>query len=345
MGVLISRDWTVATQQQFIDFLKEIEPSPTTKSVCISAHSNLRGKLEAHEAYRDICVNTYLSGSYARNTALRPRVANGTLRRPDVDIIVVTNHTHQDLPSDVIATVRKAVKSLGYKDVQANRRSICVSLGAVEMDVVPVIANPWEEGGWLIADKSEEQWLTTNPMGHNQWASAVNKKANGYFVPLVKLMKWWRRENLPHLRRPKGFILETLVAEHIDYKETSYEELFAKLLEKVRDEYEWTVQVGQVPYLEDPSVPGNNVFSRVKPEEFKRFYEMVDSHAKLVRRAQREADVDKALALWQKVFGDCFRRPAQKASMLRTAAIASSGMGLAFPANAVVPPNKPPGFA
>lgn len=335
----------MATQQQFIDFLKEIEPSPTTKSVCISAHSTLRGKLEKHETYKDIHVNTYLSGSYARNTALRPRVTNGTLRRPDVDIIVVTNHTLQDLPSEVIATLRKAVKSLGYTEVEANRRSICVSLGSVEMDVVPVIANPREEGGWLIADKSEEQWLVTNPMGHNQWASAVNKKANGYFVPLVKLVKWWRRENLPHLRRPKGFILETLVAAHMDYKETSYEELFAKFLEKVRDEYEWMVQVGQVPYLEDPSVPGNNVFSRVKQEEFKRFYDMADAHATLVRRAQREADADRALALWQKVFGDRFRKSVQKASMLRTAAVANSGLGLAFPAIAVMPPNKPQGFA
>ncbi|VVO58833.1 hypothetical protein PS900_00689 [Pseudomonas fluorescens] len=158
----------MATQQQFIDFLKEIEPSPTTKSICISAHSTLRGKLEKHETYRDIYVNTYLSGSYARNTALRPRVANGTLRRPDVDIIVVTNHTLQDLPSDVIAALRKAVKSLGYTEVEANRRSKCVSLGSVEMDVVPVIANPWEEGGWLIADKSEEQWLVTKAFTFDQ---------------------------------------------------------------------------------------------------------------------------------------------------------------------------------
>jgi hypothetical protein len=335
----------VATQQQFIDFLSEIEPSPTTKSVCISAHSTLRGSLEKHDTYKEIHINTYLSGSYARNTALRPRQTNGTVRRPDVDIIVVTNHTHYDLPSDVIGTLRKAVKSLGYTEVEANRRSICVSLGSVEMDVVPVIPSPWEPGGWLIADKSEEQWLVTNPMGHNQWASAVNKKANGYFIPLVKLVKWWRRESLPHLRRPKGFILETLVAKHMDYKETSYEELFAKFLEAIRDEYMWIVQSGQVPHLEDPSVSGSSVFSRVKPEEFKRFYDMAEAHATIVRRAQREFDADKALTLWQRVFGDRFRKPAPRASMLRPAAAASAGVGLAFPAIAVVPPNKPAGFA
>lgn len=335
----------MATQQQFIDFLSEIEPSPTTKSVCSSAHTTLRGKLEQHETYKHIHDNTYLSGSYARNTALRPRQSNGTLRRPDVDIIVVTNHTQSDLPSNVIATLRRAVRSLGYTEVEANRRSICVSLGSVEMDVVPVIPNPWQEGGWLIADKSEEQWLVTNPRGHNQWANSVNKKANGYFVPLVKLVKWWRRENLPHLKRPKGFILETLVAKHMDYKETSYEELFAKFLESVRDEYGWMVLSGLVPSLEDPSVPGNDVFSRVKAEEFKRFYDLAEAHAKLVRRAQRESDADKALEQWQRVFGDRFRKPAQKASMLRPAAIVSAGLNLGFPAIAVVPPNKPAGFA
>jgi predicted nucleotidyltransferase len=335
----------VATQQQFIDFLSEIEPSATTKSVCISAHSTLRGRLEKHLTYKDIHVNTHLSGSYARNTALRPRQINGTLRRPDVDIIVVTNHDYHDTPSEVITTLRKAVKSLGYTEVEANRRSICVSLGSVEMDVVPVIPNPWDSGGWLIADKSEERWLATNPMGHNQWASMENKKANGNFVPLVKLVKWWRRENLPHLKRPKGFILETLVAKHMDAKETSYEELFAKFLEAVRDEYQWIAQNGQVPNLEDPSVEGNNVFSRVKPEEFKRFFDLAESHATIVRRAQRETDLDKALALWQKVFGDRFRNPVKKSSLLRTASAASGGLGLSFPSVAVMPPNKPPGFA
>ena len=336
----------MATQQQFIEFLSEIEPSASTKSVCGGAHRALRSKLAEHPTYKAIHKDTYLSGSYARDTALRPRIANGTLRRPDVDIIVVTSHSQYDQPSDVIATLRRAVKQLGYDEIESNRRSICVSLGSVEMDVVPVIANPWQPGGWLIADKSEERWIETSPMGHNDWARAVNKRANGNFKPLVKLLKWWRRENLPHLRRPKGFILETMVAELMDYRENSYEELFAKLLERISTEYQWLAATGQVPQLADPSVEGNNVFSRVKPEEFKRFYDLAADHAQRVRRAQRETDPDKALAQWQRIFGDRFRKPTPKSGgLLRTAAATGGGLGLGFPAKAVVPPNKPPGFA
>ena len=77
----------MATQQQFLDFLCEIEPSSTTKAVSASAQSTLRAKLEEHETYKGIVVSSYLSGSYARDTALRPRTTNGTTRRPDVDII------------------------------------------------------------------------------------------------------------------------------------------------------------------------------------------------------------------------------------------------------------------
>lgn len=335
----------MATQQQFIDFLTEIEPSPSTKSVCQSAHSTLRTKLAGHPTYKNIHVNTYLSGSYARNTALRPRTSGGTLRRPDVDIIVVTNYTNNDLPSNVISTLRRAVKQLGYEEIESNRRSICVKLAGVEMDVVPVIEDPWEDG-WLIADKSQETWLSTNPQGHNEWAKGINQKANGNFKPLVKLVKWWRRENLPHLKRPKGFILETMVADLMDYRENSYEELFAKFLEKVVDKYGWLVAIGMVPELEDPSVPGNNVFSRVTPGEFKRFFDLAEDHARRVRRAQKESDPDKALEQWQRVFGDRFRKtPAKTNSLLRTASSAGVGLGLTFPATAVVPPNKPPGFA
>jgi hypothetical protein len=336
------------TQQQFIDFLREIEPSPSTATVCSSAHNTLRTKLAEHPTYCLIHDSTYLSGSYARDTALRPRVTDGTLRRPDVDIVVVTKHKRTDAPSDVIKGLHRAVKSLGYDSVESNRRSICVTLTSVEMDVVPIIPNPWQAGAWLIADKSSQEWIPTNPMGHNDWAVKINKKANGNFKPLVKLVKWWRRENLPTLRRPKGFILETMVAELMDYKETRYEELFVRLLERIVSEYAWNALLGTVPSLADPSVEGNNVFSRVKADEFKRFYDLAEKHAKLIRRAQKEADPDKAHGMWQQVFGDRFRKPASRSGgLLReaTPAAAAGGLGLGFPAKAVTPPNKPAGFA
>ncbi|MNG26983.1 hypothetical protein D3C84_1120420 [compost metagenome] len=86
------------------------------------------------------------------------------------------------------------------------------------------------------------------------------------------------------------------------------------------------------------------MFSQVKPEEFKRFYDLAVEHALFARRAQQEQDPDKALALWQRIFGERFHKPGNKnGSLLQTAA--ASTAGLTFPAHAVMPPNKPSGFA
>lgn len=69
------------------------------------------------------------------------------------------------------------------------------------MDVVPIISDGY--GGYLIPDIHLEEWLVTNPPAHTEWTVEVNKNANGRFKPLVKLFKWWRRENLSDLKRPK----------------------------------------------------------------------------------------------------------------------------------------------
>lgn len=335
----------MATQTQFEALLRDIEPSDSTKSACSVAHRTLRDGLASHPDFMDVHVNTCLSGSYARQTAIRPRITNGQVRRPDVDIIVVTNHTQFDRPADVIALIRRTLRKLGYEELESNRRSVSVVMSNVEMDVVPIVEDDsWGGTGWLIPDKQQDTWLATNPLGHNVWASEVNKKADGRFVPLVKLVKWWKRENLPHLRRPKGFIIETMVAKHMDMREANHEERFVKFLESIVSEYAWQVGIGGVPELEDPSVPGNDVFSRVKPEEFKRFFDMAQEHATLLRRAQAERDLNKALNLYRRVFGDRFGlvSASRAGTLLRSD---SAVPPLAFPPHKVQPPNKPEGFA
>lgn len=334
----------MTTQQQFLDMLKDIEPSESTVSACSSAHNTLRQALVDHEEFGQVHVETFLSGSYVRDTAIRPTTVGGVLQRPDVDIIAVTDHTEEDEPQVVLDAVHKALVDAGYKNLTVNRRSINIKMATVDMDVVPVI----EDGdAYLIPDIHLKEWLTTNPPAHTEWTVNVNRQAGSRFKPLVKLFKWWRRVHLSDLKRPKGFILECLVARHMSYSETSYEKLLVTLLESVRDAYAIHVALGTAPTLEDPGVPGNNVFSAVTAEEFKTFYEKVSEQATTARNAMNATDDAKALDLWREVLGPRFPASAsQRASsgsansLLRPAV----GLGLAFPA-APVYPNKPAGFA
>ncbi|MCX0340751.1 SMODS domain-containing nucleotidyltransferase [Acinetobacter radioresistens] len=337
----------MTTQQQFLDLLSNIEPSTTTVNDCSSAHNTLRDALEAHNEFSKVHVNTFLSGSYRRKTAVRPTTIGGITQRPDVDIIALTNHTIDDKPQDVLDAVHSALKDIGYTKLTVNRRSVNVELKKVDMDVVPIISDGYD--GYLIPDIHLKKWLTTNPPAHTQWTIDVNKQANFKFKPLVKLFKWWKRENLPDLKRPKGFILECLVAKHMDYNEKNYEKLFVYLLETIRDSYEFYASFNLIPHLEDPGVAGNNVFSAVTAEEFKTFYEKVKEQAAIARNALNETDDDKALALWRQVLGKCFprlasHRSAESSDMANSLIRPALGVGLTFPSKPVYP-NKPGGFA
>ena len=330
----------MTTKKQFTDLLTEIEPSTSTVDACSSAHRTLRERLRTDDKFSAFHADTFLSGSYRRDTAIRPRRVDGTLQRPDVDIIVVTNHTQDDAPKVVLGALHQALKDCGYTNLTVNRRSINVKLVGVDMDVVPVI----EDGdAYRIPDVELETWLPTNPPGHTNWTIEVNALNGLRFKPLVKLVKWWRRENLADLKRPKGFILETMVAKHMSSTEESYGTLFVEFLEAVRDNYGLHVLLGQVPFIEDPAVPGNNVFSNVTSSEFKTFYDKASKHAALAREAMNEKDADTALEKWREVFGPCFptANGSAKAGLVLPAI---AGAGLSFPPTPVRP-NTPSGFA
>lgn len=301
----------MTTQQQFLDLLADIEPSSSTVASCSSAHITLRTALAEHEQFGDVHVETFLSGSYKRNTAIRPTLVDGVLQRPDVDIIAVTEHTVDDEPQIVLNVVHQALVDAGYKNLTVNRRSINVKLVTVDMDVVPVIENG---DAYLIPDIHLEDWVATNPPAHTRWTVDINADAGYRFKPLVKLFKWWRRVHMSSLKRPKGFILECLVAAHMDYTENSYETMFVSLLENIRDSYSGFALLGVVPFLEDPGVPSNDVFSAVTPEEFKTFYNLVKDHAAIAREAKNEIDAEAALKLWQQVLGSRFPASAAQRS-------------------------------
>ena len=78
---------------------------PTTKSNASSAHTKLRAILREDADFASLHKNTLLSGSYKRDTAIRPRIKNGESNRPDVDILVLTKHSLFSSPVDAVDDV------------------------------------------------------------------------------------------------------------------------------------------------------------------------------------------------------------------------------------------------
>jgi hypothetical protein len=326
---------------RFIELLADIEPSPTTKANASIAHTNLRDYLEFHDDFQERWLNDFLAGSYSRDTAIRPRMTADGQERPDVDIIVVTNYQTSDHPDTVLGELCEALEG-EYKVERINKRSVRVVTINAEMDVVPVI-EAWN--GYLIPDRETGQWKETNPPAHNTWSSSQNTAFDGRFKKLVKMLKWWRREN-PTGKRPKGFALCVLVSLHAPKQEAHLGEAFARLLENIHAAYGFLASVDQKPFIADPAIPSNDILAKVTIAQWKAFIDRVGVHAGYARRAQNEEDMEEATRLWRKIFGDRFKSTtnAAKAATFGSFAAATAPSGYTFP-NAMAAPTKPRGFA
>ena len=328
---------------RFEELLSDIQPSPTTVSGASAAHQSVRQYLKDHEAFKPRWVRDFLAGSYARNTAIRPRTSEDGVERPDVDTIIVTKFDTTDSPDDVLQEISDCLED-EFEVERINKRSVRLKTAGAEIDVVPVV----ESGGaYQLPDRDLGCWKPTNPPGHIEWSGQQNESFGGSFKKLVKLFKWWRREN-PTGKRPKGFVLEVLVSLHAPKGEAHYGEAFTKMLENITNAYRGLANAGLKPTIFDPSLPGNDILSKVSITDWKNFIERVRVHAGYARRAQDEKeDMEEATRLWRKLFGYRFKSTvaAPKAMSLATAAVAPAVVEYTFPNAPAVPPNKPRGFA
>lgn len=327
---------------RFLELLADIEPSPTTVTAASSAHTAVRSHLRSHAAFKARWSSDFLAGSYARDTAIRPKTSSDGVERPDVDIIMVTTFSTSDNPDDVLQELSDALED-GFTVERINKRSVRVITKGAEIDVVPVA--PWGKA-YQLPDRDLGYWKATNPPGHNDWSRNQNNEFDCRFKRLVKLFKWWRRENKTG-KRPKGFILEVLTAKHAPKGESHYGEAFAQMLESIYASYGAWAEAGVKPSIEDPAMPGSDILSKLSTTDWKNFIERVRVHAGYARRAQDEDDLGEATRLWRKLFGDRFKATvtAAKADSLAAAVTVSAPSGgYTFP-NAPAAPTKPRGFA
>ena len=324
----------------FDRLLTEIEPSASYKENMQTGHTTLRRRLADDKSFGSIHVNTFLQGSYKRNTAIHPG--------KDVDIVVVTSADPDKSPAEPNDALRRCLERYYPGKVVQQNRSFGVTLDYVCMDVVLATSrefsvrkldamrrtqelddpDAWLDSPLLIPDRDLGTWVKTDPKRQLEWTTNLNRASGGYFVPLVKMFKYWRTHAYTDPKYPKGYILERLAGECADRSKRYHAEGFVALLQKISSQYAGYVLIGQVPHLGDPGVPEHNVAGRLAFQDFKRFMEKVNEVLPIARAALSEADKGRSVAAWQQIFGKAF--PAAPAA--------------AFPGVAVSP-NKPAGFA
>ena len=292
----------MARQTDFDKFLSNIEPSLSTVSYISSIQNNLRDYLKKHKTYSEIYKDSFLSGSYAKHTSIRPSKND---KKRDVDIIIITKHSSCDNSSDVLSELFDALKESSiYANAELQHHSIGIELSKVSVDVVPVIQDEEDKNLYWICDSENGEWIKTDPKGHQTWSTQVNYDNHGGYKPLVKIFKWWRRKNCPsEVKYPKGITLEKLLADNIGDSERSTEAFVISTIQNLISAYkEEFADKKLVPFLADPSekISNNDLLDGYSYDDFSSFITKLSEHADLLNSKGMDNSV------WREILGEEF---------------------------------------
>lgn len=295
----------------FEKFLSKIEPDSKAKEYAQEAHTRVVELLGEDEEFRNHLIDTFLYGSYKRQTAI------GDIK--DVDIIVLTNFD-PSLNPDRALQILKASLNRCYKDsdnLEYQTRSIKVSDPlpgtklALTLDVIPAIPTDGDDDPILVPDREMKAWIKSHPKGHLANTSRLNAAhySKEMYVPLVKIMKaWWKYQahvKQPHNQKPKpkGFWLECLASENFNPFHKKWADHFIAMLESICNSYP---EGSDVPQLKDPGLPGEKVRTGMTKEEFTLFLKTARESLALAKSALREEDEHTSSKIWQTIFGPDF---------------------------------------
>lgn len=313
----------------FNDFISDIRPSDDDLEEFRKAHTDLRKWLREDPDLSSIIISTFLQGSYKRGTAIRPKPGG----KGDVDVVVVTTLDKETVtPDEAIKKFIPFVKKHYEGKYVIQGRSIGIILEHVAIDLV-ITAAPseaeqtilksvsfsedttledadllqkiardqpqWKLEPLYIPDRDAKQWVPTDPLRQIQETKDKNARCNGYYLDVVKALKWWR-QSFSKPEYPKGYPVEHLIWSCCPDGIESVAEGVTLTLEAIVSDH------ATKPFLRDHGVPQHDVMKRITPEEYAQFYSKVKESAALARAALDESDTEKSAKAWFKLFGEPF---------------------------------------
>jgi len=150
-----------------------------------------------------------------------------------------------------------------------------------------------------VPDKVTGTWIKTNPKKHQEQATAKNKEIDGYWVPLVKMIKGWNRANGKPIK--PSFLVEVVAEELVEAPFSTYpnevRNFFAAMEANIgRD---WPDPAGLGPLVSDQMTPQLVTAAKTALQEAQR-------KAALACRAEQTGRQGDALKIWREILGPYF---------------------------------------
>ncbi len=202
----------MTTKEYFENLLDQLslkigdEEREIIKQKHIDLRKELREKLDLQD--------DFLTGSYKRNTLIKPKDES---EKFDVDIFIAfSNDEHgesdlsdlRDLVINALDDIKENNTDLSITTINTEqRRSVGVEFGSnFQIDIVPAIEIE-KDKLYKIFDKRTLEAIESNPKLHGELLSKANEDSGGLLVPIIKILKSWKREKCDYL---KSFHIELI---------------------------------------------------------------------------------------------------------------------------------------
>lgn len=291
-------------RHHFSALQKKVEPPGERVQLASTKVGEVRDWLTQHE-FRTKSPHTRLSGSYGRSTAIE--------LIPDVDVLVFVPVEELDrTPNAVLLELHNVLK--GYPAAEINthgqRRSVRLELPSDNLclDIVPAVAARGLGHALQVPDRPQQEWIASDPLGYAERLTGLNQEHGGKLVPLVKVVKAWRDEQMLR-RRPKSYVIEVMLLCGVEEGtlvlcDRSMAENVRDAFVYITDKYEELMDTGTAaPRIPDLQIQNHFITKGWERSHFETFMRRARDARRAAERAVDAEDEASASVEWKRVFG------------------------------------------
>jgi hypothetical protein len=283
----------------FDGLLTNIEPDPNNVKLAKKSHEEIRDFLAKDDEISKANPETFLSGSYVRETAINDI--------KDVDIILIIDLDRNITEPEVTLAWVQASLQKNYSEVKRQGRSVnVINDKGFSLDIVPATPVSNRSGPLWIPDREAKAWVSTHPKAQIEFSSERNKDTDGYYVHLIKIIKYWRDRLADENAKPNSYIIESLIAKCLISKPSSYGDAVKNIFSYIYFTYLSYLTLGRVPSISDPAYDSVNVAKRWGLDEFSAFMAEVKKSYSVAKEALESKNERESITLWRKLFGNKF---------------------------------------
>ena len=243
-------------------------------------------------------------GSYALGTLIKPVDDNNEY---DADIQIMMNQNPNWEPQDFVNEVFKTLQgNKNYTD-KLRLKTRCVTIdyaGDFHLDVVPCVTSV---EGHYVCNRIDNKLEETDGPGYRDWFNEKNRITGGNLKRVVRLLKYLRDHK--NSFTAKSILLTTLAGNTIrasDEGKKSVSTIADTLVTVLTRMNDYLQQHPNIPEIKNPVLATENFNRHWDQRKYANFRNRVQAYA---QAAKSEPSSEKAIKLWQDLFGDTFGEP------------------------------------